>query len=501
MKELFKIQKEIFDDKRIFDFSFKQIGKFFLSKLLTIDVYQSDFQTVRNKYIESSENENIEKSENEFYKYICLEYLYLEKEPKETLYSSYQEVTQDLQEIEKNILYINNEIKELETKKQNKDLKYNIEDRYYSNKLGFYKDKNITAKNEIIIFLVNDIKNDAINKSQRDLIYMPFSFKLFSGSMPYRFSKSPIFKYYNEYDVRDLTPISNKFLDLAARAYPDIRNLYDSNKKEFFEFAKMYILEEKYDYGNVINKINTYTETNYILNRRKKILNTIFFHYKNEDYISVVNMLPLQIEGIFHDICIELGISESQSNKTAINKLLEILNEKTQSFHYFEYYSFIFPITRNKVAHGELIEDNLEHTAIMLILDLVPVCELAISEDIKINKVLKLMKIIEKDNNKKNLIEFLEYLDVDIPMFYNITSLRKDILNKYSEDEFWEYIDEEIIKERNENINNSEMIKYINILNRKKIASEKCKIFFKKIPKLRDEIKKSIKNLNILQMY
>lgn len=60
-------------------------------------------------------------------------------------------------------------------------------------------------------------------------------------------------------------------------------------------------------------------------------------------------------------------------------------------FIYFEYYSFKFPIIRNIVAHGKLIAGDIEQTAIMLMLDLLPVCELATSEDIPIikNKINK----------------------------------------------------------------------------------------------------------------
>ena len=493
--ELFQIQIEIFENERIFDYSFKEIGKLFLSKLLAINVYKSDFQTIRNEYIESSKDEETSKPEIDFYKDICLKYLYLEKEPKETLFYLYQQVTEDLQEIEKNILYINNEIKELEVKKQNK--KYSIKDRYYSNQLNFYKEKNLSAKNEIVDFLIKDIKSYAIKKSKKE--FSPFQFmNVFVGIMPYRFSKAPIFSFLrNDYDVRELTPISNKFLNVAASAYPYLRDSYNDNKEEFFEFAKMYILQGINDKEDVITEIINFIETNHILNRRREVLKTIFSHYKNKDYISVVNMLPLQIEGIFHDISIELGISESQSNKTAINELLKILDKNTSSFHYFEYYSFIFPITRNKVAHGELIEDNLEHTAIMLILDLLPVCQFAVSEDIKINKILKLMKSIIENEKESELIEFIQYLDADIPEFYNTSSLRENILKKYSEDKFWNYVNKEIIKKRNEDINSLEIVEQIKILKKNKIAYNECKFFFDNIPKLVNKIREDKEKMEI----
>lgn len=469
-----EIRKEVFDDERIFDYSFIEIGKLFLSKILEINTEQSNFKDIRNEYIESSKNKEISELEIDFYKDICFKYLSLEKEPKETLFNSYRQVTKDLEEIKENILYIDNEIKKQELKKQNMDITY------YLKQLNFYKEKNIIAKDEIIDFLVKDIKNYAIEKSQKKSFSLYQIHNLFIGTMPYRFSKSLIpFPFHkNDYDVRELTPISNKFLNAAARAYPDIKNLYNDNKEEFFEFAKMYISEKINGEEDVITEITNLIETNHILNRRKDVLKTIFNHYKNEDYISVVNMLPLQIEGIFHDISIELGISESQSNKTAINELLKILDKNTSSFHYFEYYSFIFPITRNKVAHGKLIEDNFEHTAIMLILDLLPVCKFAVSEDIKINKILKLMKSIIENEKESELIEFIQYLDTDIPVFYNISSLKENILKKYSEDKFWDYVNKKIMEEDINSLEKKNLIKYIGILKKKNISYKKCKLFF-----------------------
>ena len=483
--ELFRIKKVILNYEKLHDFSFNEIGRLFLTEILNISIEQLDFITIRNKYIEVSEDNAISKNENDFYKEICFDYLNLKKEPKETLYSLYQEVSKDLEKIEKNILYIDDEIEELDKKKQNKNILYNIEDRYYFYQLNFYKEKNITAKNEIIDFLVYDIKNYAINESQYNLININFYSNSLFKTLHYKFYKSLFMSnYYDEYDIKELTPISNKFLNAPIQEYNEIKNLYYSDKEEFFKFTKEYMAGKRDYTKNTIDELTTFIKTNHILNRRKEALKSIINHYKNEDYISVVNMLPLQIEGIFHDICVELGISESELSKTSINELLKLLDEESHSFHYFEYYSFIFPITRNKVAHGKLIEDNLEHTAIMLLLDLIPVCEFATSEELKINKAVNLIKTIKEKNKYQKLTEFIDYIDIDIPDFYNINSSKEKILCKYQEDAFWDYLFEEIKKENSENINDSKICKYVKKLKKKEIVIERCNIFLKNISKL-----------------
>ena len=165
-----------------------------------------------------------------------------------------------MKEIEENILYIDNEIKKQELKKQNMDVTY------YLKQLNFYKEKNIIAKDEIIDFLIKDIKNYAIEKSQKEAFSLYQNISLFIRIMPYRFSK-PLISYSfhrNDYDVRELTPISNKFLNAPARSYPDIKNLYNDNKEKFSEFAKMYISEKINGKEDVITEITNLIETNHI---------------------------------------------------------------------------------------------------------------------------------------------------------------------------------------------------------------------------------------------
>ena len=114
----------------------------------------------------------------------------------------------------------------------------------------------------------------------------------------------------------------------------------------------------------------------------------------------------------------------------------------------------------------------------MLILDLLPVCQFAVSEDIKINEVIKLMKNIEKNGKEDELLEFIQYLDICIPKFYKISSLRENILKKYSEDKFWDYINEKIMEEDINNLEKENLTKYIGILKKNKITYDKCELFF-----------------------
>lgn len=209
----------------------------------------------------------------------------------------------------------------------------------------------------------------------------------FSGDMPYLYSRGLIARQeFDVYNIKNLTELSNKFLDLPPNAYHEIKELFTNNKDEFYAIAKEYISVGFNENNGLFDKIENLIQTNHIIANRKEILLTIINHYKGRNFISVINMLPMQIEGIFHDICLEIGIDESRLDIASINEKLRIIQSHMNHFIYFEYYSFKFPIIRNIVAHGKLIAGDIEQTAIMLMLDLLPVCELATSEDIPIIK-------------------------------------------------------------------------------------------------------------------
>ncbi|TOP23248.1 hypothetical protein CGH19_24640, partial [Vibrio parahaemolyticus] len=75
-----------------------------------------------------------------------------------------------------------------------------------------------------------------------------------------------------------------------------------------------------------------------------------------------------------------------------------------------EYYSFKFPIIRNIVAHGKLIEANIEQEAIMLMLDLLPVCDMAVSDEIPIFRKIQLLNKV-LCNDYESLIDYMNLHD------------------------------------------------------------------------------------------
>lgn len=465
-------------------------GRIFLSHLFNIHVCKCNFTEVRNRYIEESERNNISDKEDLFYKDIASYYLGLHKEPKEEYLKFLYISLDDLETIDDNIKYINNKLLNIDNIKKSKGW-LNGEERYERNSLEYYRDKNKKAKNEILDFITHHLENYTLSKCSEMNANRFDIMQMFIGSMPYSYSRGKVFgDIFNNYDIREYSPLINKFFNVTPREYVDIKNLYHDNKKEFFTFAKLRVL------NITIKEIKELYTKSHVISKRKKIFDTIINHYKNKDYLSVVNMLPMQIEGVFTDFCIEIGIEESKLDISSINEKLRIIVENTQSFYNFEYYSFTFPIIRNQVAHGKLIEGNLESMATFLMLDLLPVCNLTISDDMPFIRKIKLIEEIESGDISK-LIDYLDYIDVEIDGFYKMKDKVNLINEKYKSNEFWEMIDKKVMSSNYKYFNKTSIFRFLKKLQGKKICVEQSDKFLKSLPSLLEKMKENEKDLEL----
>jgi hypothetical protein len=487
MQEITDLEIKAFEGAKKCRMSLVQIGRRFLSHVLGIHVCQHGFDQVRSEYIRQTGKDDVAENENEFYKYISKYYLWLDKEPKEEFLKSFYQAKDDLDNIDNQIHLINEMLTKLENRKK-ADGWLNGKDRYERNLYEYYKDKNIAAKDEILRFISEDIEHHALMKSST-ISSMNSVGMLISGEMPYSYSRGLFFsKDFDRYDVRNVTELSNKFLDFSVPRVLEIRNLYLENKNNFYFLAEEYISVGIGDTKSAIDKIKSYIESSHIVANRRDIILTILKHYQNKDFISVVNMLPMQIEGLFHDVCLEVGIDESKLDISSVNEKLRIINSKFDHFIYFEYYSFKFPVIRNLVAHGKLMEDDVKHTAIMLMLDVLPVCELSLSEEIPTMKKIQLLEKSLK-NDYKSLIEYFDYVNVRVPKFYGLENSEKVVEEKFNCENFWEYLEGELKKEKTEKVNNSKIMRFIKKLHGSKNLTSNSEKFLKSMPNLIKEMK------------
>lgn len=486
----------------------EELGKLFFTEFQGNDIFNKyTFQEIRTKYIQyfyydespamainTNTGESIKvdlpeipKKEKDFFAFICKKYLGFNKEPRLCLLELYQNAAEDIREIEERINKYQKEIENEKSKRKNdepnkkQNIKKNNSDGYTEALIKHYIEVNENAKNEIIKFITTeDIKICAILEASKSQI---FPQNVYRYSYRKEYSCQP-----SRYNKEKLSEIANKFLEFDHQKMQEIERLYRDKKNvesqlEFFRIANDYITQ-----NNVIEKIRSHINENHFLYARKEILGPILDFYL-ENKLLFINLAPLQIEGIFHDYCVVLDVSEKLLKTATIGKKLEKIVEKNPNFWDFEYFKFIFPKTRNRVAHGKLFsQEEQNQISCLLLLDLYDVCSRITSEDIPVNLMVNIMKKIKSGciyNNlllkaKYGLIEKIEY-DAN---FYDLEGVIDLVENKCNEDIFFNYLGEVIRKSANEPMIIKAIKKILSSYKNKKIQVDKCIELFKEIQEI-----------------
>ncbi|MDD2864068.1 MAG: hypothetical protein PHC99_05015 [Methylococcales bacterium] len=466
------------------------LARKFLTNLLGFDARSANFQTLFDKYKEKTNRCNLPTNEQEFYQFIFNVKLGLEKLPRETLTDLYFSAMQDIN-------FINEELKKLEAKKKNLETKkkgkqrFNEEDFCSFNMIEHYKKKNISAKEEITTFLTGEkIRNLAAKQSIKHSAIL-YSYR----PAPYRYAQKRSWQYngyvdyFESFNIDDFNEFSHKFsyieTDSEPEKYEQLYSLKDEPTK-FDELAKWYI--GKYE---IIEKIKALFSKSHFLHDRKELFNTLLTHYEKREFITFNYIVPLQIEGLFNDLCLALEeIDDSEINagrSPSLNQKLKYIETKLFHCHFYEYFAFKFPIIRNNVAHGRILDDNHESLAQNLLLDFHSICEMFVSSyHIPVMRSLSLLKEIENsidtppDDLFNQLVEwFMDFSKIEIPEFYEeADALKKSCIARYESEEFWGWLNS--IKEHgNRYFDSDEIQEFAGLLKHKGIAVEQCVSFLR----------------------
>jgi hypothetical protein len=480
-EQLLQIREELYNQDFLYSSTFQVIGKRFLSYFYGKDIYSMSFENIKDKFINETDVEiiNIPREEQAFFQFICYEYLNLEKEPYQCLIKIYEDVSNDLRKICLNIDKCKKEaedIRKIENKSKGEFI--SEEDKYKLLMLDFYIERNLNAKEEILIFLTsNDIKTIVYQKVQKQL---PYGLSQLLGNLPYSYH------YLSErYDVTKYSDISYKFSEVTLDEYRKLYKLDKTDKDKFYEFAETYI-ESK----NIVDKIYKKISSNHCLDRRKNILHSALEAYKNGEELLFINIIPLQIEGIFYDYCIELGIPENKLTSSSLIDKLDRIIKSNSGFYNYEYFAFRFPVIRNRVAHGRIIEEKeIKKLSTVLLLDLYEVCREISSNNLIINKVVELIEEFKEGyQNTNNIVKiaFVVLQELEIPIFYNLEPYIAQIKIEFTKNQFFDYLLELI--EFNNPIVNKGIEKIVTVLNKKpEINKESCTRIFKKLQLLKEQ--------------
>ncbi|MCE0555236.1 hypothetical protein LQK80_36640 [Bacillus thuringiensis] len=113
-----------------------------------------------------------------------------------------------------------------------------------------------------------------------------------------------------------------KFEFITLQERNELKLLHSNNKDEFNERVDRYIITHEID-----NKILSLIEENHVLNKRGMLKQAIEI-YKEDMMELFCQIIPLQIEGIIYDYCIELGVSSANIERTSLDRKIEEIVKK-----------------------------------------------------------------------------------------------------------------------------------------------------------------------------
>ncbi|MGG6242750.1 hypothetical protein ACQ4N7_29435 [Nodosilinea sp. AN01ver1] len=446
--DLRKARLKALEDKNIiYGCPFETIAKNFLKEFLGYAVFTKlSFNEIRDRYITKFNRflTGTPDKEDAFYKFICSEYLELDKEPRTCLLSLYQGATKDLLQIKENINKCDSKPKDSEKKSgsqakkdESNQKKQDLEKKsssqsnegesdYKKSLLEYYKNLNIAARDEIIEFITSEeIYGLALRRAYKNTFALP------DFHVAYSYLSNPA-----RYDPDNFSEISNKFLDLPHARFREINDLYKNNRNEFYRQAFYYIKEHK-----VIDEIRQRIRSNHILNERRDILLPALDTYEENKQIFV-NLIPLQIEGLFYEYCLAVDVPENKLQLPALGEKLDKIKSRNSGFYDFEYFKFVFPVTRNRVAHGKMIASgDLEKVAAFMLLDLADVTERIVTDALPINTILLALKRVQNGRPcfDEDLVRIAFFManKKELPPFYSLNDSLQTIKAQFSGDHFF----------------------------------------------------------------
>jgi hypothetical protein len=427
----------------IYRCSFSQIAKHFLTPYFSIPTFSSDFTSIRNAYIEAtSEDKKIEakvlfeipglepdplpEEEQAFYQYICDRYLYLKKEPKESLANLYEDATKDIREIDARLIDIQQKLDEITKANDANDIQEKKPVLY------FFQEHNDKAKAEILRFMLHDIKQYALRESYKGHLGL-----VFWWNVPYRYRGNP-----NGYKPRLPHDLDNKFRYLTLSSLEKLKVKYEEDKPAFYHDLERYIKKEEtvFSIGNLLGQ-------NHILYGRGEIIDDALKTYESGGKIMFAHAVPTIIEGILHELCLQIDEKENDLLQKGFQYKLDQLLPVFGVELYYEYYSFRFRIIRNKIAHGRLTKSDVDELADLMLLDLHQICKLTLSTKLQLNQkrfvIDELSKTMESPDYKY-LVQYLHLAKVEVPEFYGLADKIEEVEKLPGTAGFWEFINKEL---------------------------------------------------------
>ena len=404
--------------------SYSLLAKNFLKDKINVNVYHDSFDLVRQEICNITEDDSFPNTEHNFYEYFCKNYLNINQLPARVFIEDYEAAIEDLNICNENITSCKNELDRLE--KIKKEKRYlDGKENYQQNRMKFYIDVYSQKKEALITFLTQKIMFGA-HYAERD------------GELIYKYNKV---KKLTKGDIDTVNEVTNKFLNLGIPNLDEMIDIYYNDFERFKDIILEYCKTEKIE-----NKIRCHVDANHILNKKKHLFEKILKVYENKDYFVFSNLVPLFIEGLFEDMCIELKAEKKDLYAQSLNFKLTYIRNHIYAFLEYEYFAFSFPILRNKIAHGDLNTNETIYLSNMLILDLLSVTRFFVETPwlpyIENREKIRMFSKEKIENFYKDYIKDPTILDIEIDTMYEEHKLLEELKTSIKSTAFLDFLED-----------------------------------------------------------
>jgi hypothetical protein len=388
-----------------------------------------DFESMKQAALELGlfTTEDNPTSEADLCLMICEHILGLGKEPSIVRNEMLERTMKDLAFVESNITSLEGKYHMAKSKSPQSE-----EDVLEERLAKHYLDRNLAQQKEILKFLSTPSAVDDYVRTQSgrhlslfDQILRGPSYYLIERNLTYR---SP-------------SPLDNKFGDLTIQDHHALTELYQNDIFEFEKLVSQYIQD-----NGTVNSIRKSVESSLTLVSRKDALLECLDLFDAGKLWSFSTVILVQLEGIFEDICLSVGLDFKKMGRMGLVDKLDALMKKKEYHEGFyqaeEYYRFYLPYLRNKAAHSKSLPLQIDILSNLLLLDFEEVMTMTESKWIPVNKKLQALQNVENSSNNDRWRSLLLLIALHKTQFPDsgLITRQQTVEVLLFEDDFWQFL-------------------------------------------------------------
>lgn len=363
--------------------------------------------------------DNVPEDPKSFWRWIGQELLDLDHLPAATLKKLYDEASNDLAAILKNLGTCTSKIDEIARRDPRTE-----EDNQHTRFFEHYRAMNTEARDEIVGVLAHGIRREALRLAIRP--WLPINI---FHHVPWIYQAHPA-----SYDPNEFSEVRNKLSDLSIKERREMVRLEREDKEEFSRKLEQYVIDKR-----PVEDLEAMITKHHVLAERREVLEAALAAYRQRNFQVFATLAAVQVEGLFEELCRELGVEDKELRIATLVPKLDALRRTGVLLPHYAYYAYRFPILRNRIAHGRIPKMD-QRAATLVLLDLRDVARMLVNEPTPLNRLVTLVRGMGAEPSPPDVLRFailLAQKKAAVPSFYAIDAGIQRLLRAVGEPSVW----------------------------------------------------------------